>query len=332
MTSQPCSSSNADPCLIETQAKHQADLDTGGHTSKTTREDFIIRPGDTPSRQGGKPLKSDQHEQDHDGEFGCPLCEHRASDARPYLVVDKWTLLSCPTCKLVYLNNPPTASELSSSLTWSRTFMVERARRAPQTAIERVVRATLRTIQLSLRPNKLLRLIRRYLPQGGKVVDIGCGRGHQTLTLPESIVPFGIEIDPEAASVSDPLFRVRGGNVVSSAAIPALESMPRGSMNGAILMAYLEHESSPRQALKLLRGVLAEGAPVFIKVPNHSSLNRLGRGARWCGYRFPDHVAYYTPHTLSHILKKSGFSIEKCGFTDRLPTSDNLWVVAKANA
>ena len=71
---------------------------------------------------------------------------------------------------------------------------------------------------------------------------------------------------------------------------------------------------------------------MIVKVPNYASFNRRIRGRRWCGYRFPEHVNYFTPDTLTAMLEQCGFAIERCNLSDRFPLNDNLWVIARKAA
>lgn len=260
----------------------------------------------------------------------CPLCETPTPDAPEFHTHEQWTLRSCPRCAAIFLANPATSDELAGDLRWSDTYKRERTRRDSRPFAMRGTRAALRTVQQSVRRNKLAALVRAYLPRGGVVLDIGCGRGHQVSTLPASIIPIGVEIDPEGAAAAQAAFAPRGGRVIRADALTALASLDASSLDGAILMSYLEHEARPMAALRLLRRALRPGAPVFIKVPNHACLNRRIMHGRWCGYRYPDHVVYYTPRTLRSTLDRAGFDVRRFWMTDRMPTSDNMWIVAAA--
>jgi hypothetical protein len=55
-------------------------------------------------------------------------------------------------------------------------------------------------------------------------------------------------------------------------------------------------------------------------------------GQKWCGFRYPDHVNYWTPKTLNKIIKETGFEIVRFNFGDRFPTSDNMWLIARKPA
>ncbi len=111
-----------------------------------------------------------------------------------------------------------------------------------------------------------------------------------------------------------------------------LEGVASGSAAGAIARNYLEHETRPRDVLSELFRTLEAGAAVVIKVPNHGSLPRRFRGANWCGYRFPDHVNYFTPDTLTRLLTETGFVSVRVGIVDRIGVSNGMWCVARKPA
>ena len=67
----------------------------------------------------------------------------------------------------------------------------------------------------------------------------------------------------------------------------------------------------------------------IIKVPNFSSINRRVMGSRWCGFRFPGHVNYFTPASLRSMVEDAGLSAVGVGFFDRFPLSDNMWMVVR---
>jgi hypothetical protein len=61
-----------------------------------------------------------------------------------------------------------------------------------------------------------------------------------------------------------------------------------------------------------------------MKTPNYASLNRRIMAMRWSGFRFPDHVNYFTPTTLRELARRAGFTTHY-GLTDINPVSDSLW-------
>lgn len=144
--------------------------------------------------------------------------------------------------------------------------------------------------------------------------------------LPPCFTPFGIGICSEAAAAADRTFRARGGYAVNAPCVEGLRRFPEGFFTAASLRSYLEHEAEPLPVLKSLHRVLAPDGFAVVKVPNYGSLNRVLMGQRWCGFRYPDHLNYFTPKTLVALAAEAGFETG-FGLTGRLPTSDNMWAV-----
>ncbi len=147
--------------------------------------------------------------------------------------------------------------------------------------------------------------------------------------MPPGIPLIGIEMIPSKAEHAHIRFAERGGRVILGSVLEGLTQLEDSSCMGAVAKSYLEHEPQPRVMLAELWRVLADGAHVIIKVPNHASLLRRMRGAQWSGYRFPDHVLYFTPLSLRRLLESSGFTIQRFGWVDRLPLTNGMWVVAR---
>ena len=66
----------------------------------------------------------------------------------------------------------------------------------------------------------------------------------------------------------------------------------------------------------------------MIKVPNYGCLNRVFLGDKWSGFRFPDHLNYFTPQTLQTMCELAGLVIRRFGMMDKFLLSDNMWLVA----
>jgi SAM-dependent methyltransferase len=170
--------------------------------------------------------------------------------------------------------------------------------------------------------------IERYI-QGRHVLDIGCGSGFVLKQLPARYIPYGIEIDAEAARRAERYAAGRGGYVVHCDALSGLARLSDQWIDGVLMQSFLEHENQPLPVLRHVRRVLRPGGRVIIKVPNLASWNRLVRQQRWCGFRFPDHVNYFTPDSLTRMVGTAGLDIARFGLLQRQPTSDNMWLVAE---
>ena len=259
----------------------------------------------------------------------CPLCgaDNHAQPASRYSQAP-WELKTCAACRFVYLENPPGYTELEENFAWEKTSAAEEARRdAERPLAKRFSRAFRHFRQRVLKRDKLSTLLFQQLPRG-KVLDIGCGGGGVLARLPtDRYQPHGIEISRALAAAANALAQARGGRVVQANAIAGLAQFAPDSLDVALLSGFLEHETQPALLLRELRRVLRPGAPVIVKVPNYGCLNRLVRGAKWCGFRHPDHVNYFTPRSLARLADDCGFRVARCTLGDRWPLSDNLWAV-----
>lgn len=246
----------------------------------------------------------------------------------PYSVAP-WALKRCAACGLVYLENPPAYSSLEEEFAYEKTWAEEdQRRRSREPLLYHSSRALQAVPKRLLRRDKLVALARRYFPPG-RVLDVGCGDGSTLNRLPAPFIPFGIEVSKELSRRAQERFAPRGGRVVQADALSGLEQFEPGSFDGVVMISFLEHEASPRQALQSAMRVMKPAARLIVKVPNYASWNRAVRGARWCGFRFPDHVNYFTPGLLRRLLEESGLRVLRFGLADRFPTSDNMWMVAE---
>ncbi len=261
---------------------------------------------------------------------GRPVCnmtnyEQRASNySQP-----PWLLKQCRTCAMLYLENPPKYEELEESFAWERTFSAETEQRRHRSPLfYKLGRLPKTFVQSILKRDKLLGLVKTYCGPG-RILDIGCAGGHTLARFPPRYIPFGIEISHELSQVANARFAARGGTVIQDDALSGLKAFPPNEFKGVIMTSYLEHEVNPREVLLMTRRVLRANAKLIVKVPNFASWNRVLRGRDWCGFRFPDHVNYFTPHLLSRMLMDAGYKITRFELPDRLPTSDNMWLVAE---
>jgi SAM-dependent methyltransferase len=177
---------------------------------------------------------------------------------------------------------------------------------------------------------KAARLIDRHVASG-RVLEVGCGNGQMLKRLPEHLIPCGIEIDARAAGKARKYIEPRGGVMLHADGLHGLESLDSESISGVLMHSYLEHENQPLEVLRQTARVLVAGGVVVIKVPNFASFNRRLLGSMWPGFRFPDHVNYFTPHSLQAVVSAAGLAILRCDWLDRLPTSDSLWLVGQAS-
>ncbi|MEJ8572138.1 class I SAM-dependent methyltransferase [Microbaculum marinum] len=258
----------------------------------------------------------------------CPSCGAANDDvaggrySRP-----PWSIKECPACGFVYLDPVPRYEALIDTLSWEKSRESENRRRADERPVSYRVSASLRKRNRLFPRKDIARLAERYAPPGN-VVDIGCAEGGRAMTLAADYTPFGVEISAELAAQADGHFSTRGGRCVLAPALQGLRTFEDGFFTAAMLRSFLEHETQPREVLAELARTLTPGGVAIVKVPNYGSLNRRLTGRKWCGFRFPDHVNYFTPESLRAMAGRQGFDVSY-GATGAMPTSDNMWALLR---
>lgn len=258
----------------------------------------------------------------------CPNCGQDNTRRAPTEFGDNdWQIKECSMCGFVYLETAPVYERLIEEFAWEKTSVAEKSRRYSEEPVRQAASKILKTFRRRLlKRNKLGELIHRYV-QPGNVLDVGCAAGGVFRSLNTTYIPHGIEISKALASRANEEASSRGGYVIHDNAHSGLTQFPSEYFTGILMSAFLEHEINPKALLAEAYRSLKEGGYCVIKVPNFASLNRIIRGKRWCGFRLPDHVNYFTPTNLANMCQSVGFGIEKFSIADRLPTSDNMWIV-----
>ncbi len=257
----------------------------------------------------------------------CPACSNAQS--RVAQACDGYDVVACTACGFVYLPVAiDSAHYVDGAFAWENANAIKHAKRREKTPLRmRLDMATrFRTRFAKKTPAGYLRRCLGGVTGRPRVLDIGCGAGAYLAGLAAAYTPFGIEISTGLAATAREVFAKAGGDVLAMSSLEGLRTFGAGSMDAVVLRSYLEHENEPRPLLDGCARVLRTGGHVVIKVPNYASLNRRIMGARWCGFRYPEHVNYFTPASLRDMARAAGFSMRQ-SFFDALPTSDNMWCV-----
>ena len=251
-----------------------------------------------------------------------------------------WKIVRCTETGFVFLSNPPDYSRLESEFAWESTFVEEKTRRHQTEPLVSRLSVLAARVKGRLFPNRnrYFSLASTHLNQVSadatiRILDIGCGTGTLLRKMHDafheagrSIVPHGIEVSLKFAERASAYVSEFGGHVTQANAVAGTSALPPNSLDIALMSSFLEHECQPLLLLKQLHEVLVDRGTIILKVPNFACVNRALRGNKWCGFRFPDHVSYFTPSTLSILAEAAGFRCHQTTF-DRLPTSDTMYAV-----
>lgn len=248
----------------------------------------------------------------------CPACGSEENSKLEQYSHEDWDNVQCKSCGFIYLNRAPVYEALSEDLAWTKQFKIEKKRRKKkQPVVAWLDEKTRWRLHIS-RDDEWAYISDKI--QSGRVLDVGCGTANR---IPEQFTPFGIEIEKAAALKANEEMSRAGGRAVHAPALEGLAEFEDDFFDGVIMRSYLEHEAKPRQVLEETRRTLKPGGIVYVKVPNFATLNRIVRGRDWCGFRFPDHLNYFTIRSMRNLAENAGYDFDLRNTFTRY-TNDNL--------
>ncbi len=276
----------------------------------------------------------------------CPILDRATAVDKTAFCRDAWSVVRCRETGFVFLANPPDYSQLETEFAWEKTFTIERKRRETSEPIVSRISWFLKKTKSILFPtrNKIASIVFGVVPAEKcskplRVLDIGCGGGtllveihNRFANAGRNVMPLGIEVSRQLASLSEDKVAPLGGKVICSNAIEGASKLECDSIHVAVMSSFLEHERHPLRLLKQLATVLTSDGVIVLKVPNFACWNRVIRGGKWCGFRYPDHVNYFTPATLQRLAREAGYTVTRQRVSDKFPLSDNMYAVLTRNA
>jgi 2-polyprenyl-3-methyl-5-hydroxy-6-metoxy-1,4-benzoquinol methylase len=233
-----------------------------------------------------------------------------------------FNLVRCKNCGLVYVNPRPPKEEMykyypqESYYTYQSTkdrrvsfknsikyFLIEwaggyRAKNGHKSHVDRfttsIIRAVTKNLIIGIIPYR----------KGGKLLDIGCGKGDFLKWHKEhSWDVKGVEINEEAVN----LCRQSGIEVFHGELLDA--GFDTEVFDAITLVQVLEHIPNPSAVLSEVHRILKKDGLLFISVPNFGCFDRRVFGAEWVSLDIPRHIYHFEYATLAELLRKSGFRI-----------------------
>lgn len=145
------------------------------------------------------------------------------------------------------------------------------------------------------------------LPAGARILEIGCGTGHNLPMLAQFGSVEAIEIDPAAREIASQ----RLGQPVGSAPLPALTGVERGAYDLIAVLDVVEHIEDDVGALKAMAECLKPGGKILITVPAHQWM--------WSAHDTVNHHhRRYSKATLAKAIAAAGLKSRKLGYFNSL--------------
>jgi len=151
--------------------------------------------------------------------------------------------------------------------------------------------------------------VARYaaLPGDARILEIGCGTGHNLPMLQQFGKVDAIEIDDAARAIASK----RLGKPAGSAPLPDLPGVERGAYDMIAVLDVVEHIEDDVAALKAMKDCLKPGGKILIAVPAHQWM--------WSAHDVVNHHhRRYSKKTLAAAIRAAGLEPRKLGYFNSL--------------
>jgi len=145
------------------------------------------------------------------------------------------------------------------------------------------------------------------LPAAARLLEIGCGTGHNFEMLRQFGRIDAIEVDGAARALASR----RLGRDVGDAPLPGLAGIPDHAYHLIALLDVLEHVAEDEAALRSIAGKLALGGRILVTVPAHPWM--------WSAHDVAHHhQRRYSKRGLRAVIAAAGLKAEKIGYFNSL--------------
>jgi SAM-dependent methyltransferase len=145
------------------------------------------------------------------------------------------------------------------------------------------------------------------LPTRARILEIGCGTGHNIPMLQAFGEVDAIEIDPPARDMAS----VRLGKPVGGSPLPALPDVPRAYYDLIAVLDVVEHIEDDVAALKAMATCLKPGGKILITVPAHAWM--------WSAHDTVNHHhRRYSKRSLKQAIADAGLTPKRLGYFNSL--------------
>jgi len=137
------------------------------------------------------------------------------------------------------------------------------------------------------------------LPASARILEVGCGTGHNFGMLGRFGRVDGLEIDDEARALASQ----RLGRPVGTAPLPELAGIEDGAYHLIALLDVLEHVEQDHEALAGIKRKLAPNGRILLTVPANEWM--------WSAHdEVHHHHRRYSKNSLKRVVAEAGLKVE----------------------
>jgi len=215
----------------------------------------------------------------------CQICQQ--DNCRILFHKDGYTYVKCKECGLVYLNPQPSVATLRSTYkNFGKEYYLSKEKLK---------------IDFSIDHRERLEKLKQFR-KTGKLLDVGCSTGAFLVAARnDGWDVYGCEISKYSSQYAQ---EEKGLNVFTGELTQA--NYKEADFDVITFWAVLEHVPNIFGYLSETYRILRPGGAVAISVPNWRSLSIILLGPKY-RYITHTHLFYFTPRSISYLLKKIGF-------------------------
>lgn len=164
-------------------------------------------------------------------------------------------------------------------------------------------------VRSRLEANRLLRYC-EGVPDGGRILDVGCGDGFHLKLLQEygnkNWTLEGVDLDSRAVEIAS-----RTGLTIHQGSI---ETLPLESDHYDVVYTIqtIEHVAQPDEVFAAIARILKPGGRLVVVTDNTDSIDfGYFKSSYWGGYHFPRHWNLFNRQSLSRLAQKTGFEVSE---------------------
>ncbi len=229
----------------------------------------------------------------------CPLCEGR--EYKKIYHIKGYNIVKCQGCSLIFINPRPRVEDIEKFYQ-KGYFRSSDELSCGYNHYEDLREDLIRTFK------RRLKKFDSFLPTGKeeRLLDIGCGFGYFLEAAGTNFHEYwGVDISETACKkIEKRGFKTFRGNLKEA-------NFKNYYFDLIVTTDLLEHLPHPRPFLREVIRILKPEGVVMITTPNVKSLLSRVSKRKWVSFKLPEHLVYYSPETLSRMLREEGFRIIK---------------------
>jgi SAM-dependent methyltransferase len=147
------------------------------------------------------------------------------------------------------------------------------------------------------------------IPQGGRILDVGCGNGELLLALKRSRPDLELcGVDWHFPDDTRQALELAGIELIEA----PLESadLPESAFDAILVLQLVEHLWEPQRSIQRLAATLVPGGNMIIETPNTDGYDRaFFKSGTWGGYYVPRHLNLYNFARLAKLVERAGLTV-----------------------